>query len=148
MDTASHAAVRAGRLSHPDTRQAFSKMKKFVIVYGALGLAVFTVVVLLSINGDKVSSFMWGRASGVFASAVVTYWLIGLAARGSRAAYIRVRIISVVVPIAIVVIDSIILGALPAWFIAMQVVGALVLLPTAFIINRSELRAAFAKQAR
>jgi hypothetical protein len=74
----------------------------------------------------------------------VTYWLTGLASRGSRSAYLRVRLVSVVVPTAIVAID-LIPGALPPWFIALQVAGALALAPTAFIVNSRELRAGFPK---
>jgi hypothetical protein len=66
-----------------------------------------------------------------------------LAAKGSRPAYLRVRIISVVVPIAVVVID--ITGALPLWFAVLQIAGAVALAPMAFIVNRSVLRAAFPK---
>lgn len=127
--------------------RAFGAVRKFVAAYGALSVAVLAVVVILSVNGGEVTSFMWGRTGGMFASAVVTYWLTVLAARGTRWAYTRVRIISVIVPIAIVAVDSI-PGALPPWFVAMQIAGALTLVPTAFIVNRSELRAAFPKRAR
>ncbi|MBT2224365.1 hypothetical protein [Nonomuraea sp. NEAU-A123] len=102
------------------------------------------MVVILSVTGREVTSFMWGRTGGIFASGVVTYWLAVLASRGAGWAYVRVRIISVIVPIAIIAIDSI-PGALPPWFIAMQVAGALTLVPAAFIVNRSELSAAFPK---
>jgi len=124
------------------TQQAFGKVKKLVTAYGALSVAVLAVVVVLSVEGREVTSFMWGRTAGMFASAAVTYWLTVLAARGARWAYVRVRIICVLVPIAIIAIDSI-PGALPLWFVATQVAGALPLVPAAFIVNRSGLRAAF-----
>jgi hypothetical protein len=53
-----------------------------------------------------------------------------------------VRVICVAVPIAIAAIDSL-SGALPLWFITMQIAGAISLVPAAFIVSRSELRAAF-----
>lgn len=93
-------------------------MKKPVAAYGALSVAVLIVVVIISVMGREVTSFMWGRTGGMFASAVVTYWLTVLASRGARGAYVRVRIISVIVPIAIIAIDGI-PGALPPWFVAM-----------------------------
>ena len=55
------------------------------------------------------------------------------------------RIISVVVPIAVVALDSI-PGALPLWFAALQIAGALAL-PAAFIANGRKLRSAFPKNA-
>lgn len=126
------------------TREAFATVKKSVAAYGAFGVAVLVVVVVLSVRGREVTSFMWGRAGGMFGSAVVTYWLTVLASRGARWAYVRVRLICVIVPVAIVATDSI-PGALPPWFVAMQVAGALALAPAAFVVNRSRLRAAFAK---
>lgn len=88
---------------------------------------------------------MWGRTGGVLASAVAAYWLTARAARGSRSAFLRVRIISPVAPVAPVAIIAIDLvpGVLPPWFIAMQITGALVLTPAAFLVNGSALRSAF-----
>ncbi|OMI33321.1 hypothetical protein [Streptomyces sparsogenes] len=114
------------------------------MAYGSFSVAVLAVVVVRSVMGREVTSFMWGRAGGMFASAVVAYWLTVVASRGARWAYIRVRVIAVVVPIAIVAIDSI-PGALPLWFVVPQIAGALALAPAAFIVNRPELRAAFPK---
>ncbi|WP_158883362.1 hypothetical protein [Amycolatopsis anabasis] len=140
MATTNHTT--ATRHDHPRTR--LGKVQKFVLAYGALAVVVLIAVVLLSIAGKEVTSFMWGRTGGVLASAVATYWLTVLAARGSRSAFLRVRVISVVVPIAIIAID-LIPGALPPWFIALQIAGALTLAPAAFIVNGSGLRAAFPK---
>ncbi|MFF4952695.1 hypothetical protein ACWC2K_03020 [Streptomyces chattanoogensis] len=147
METIQHTTAEAGRLNHPHTQQAFGMVKKCVAGYGALGVVVLLVDVILSATGHTVSSFMWGRTGGVLASAVVAYWLTGLAARGSRAAYLRVRIISVVAPVAIVAIDSI-PGALPPWFIVLQIAGAVILAPAAFFANGSGLRAAFPKRSK
>ncbi|MFD1542403.1 hypothetical protein [Nonomuraea guangzhouensis] len=144
METPDRTTAEAGYVNHPHTQQAFGKVKRFVAVYGAFSVAVLIVIVILSVTGREVTSFMWGRTGGMFASAVVTYWLAVLASRGARWAYVRVRIISVIVPIAIIAIDGI-PGALPLWFVALQVAGALALVPAAFIVNRSELRAAFPK---
>lgn len=132
METTSHTAAEA----------AFGTVRKFVAAYGALSVAVLVVDVVLSVAGKEVTSFMWGRTGGVLASAVVAYWLTGVAARGSRSAFLRVRIISTVAPVAILAID-LIPGVLPPWFVAMQIAGALVLTPAAFLTNGPALRAAF-----
>ncbi|GAA3306128.1 hypothetical protein GCM10020219_002100 [Nonomuraea dietziae] len=58
----------------------------------------------------------------MLASAAVTYWLTVVTARGARWAYVRVRIISIVIPFAIIAIAAV-----------------------AFIVNGSSLRAAFSK---
>ncbi|MET1071342.1 MAG: hypothetical protein ABWY11_01720 [Umezawaea sp.] len=125
-----------------DTRPAFRTAKALVAAYGGLSAVVFTAVVILSTTGHEVTPFMWGRAGGVLVSAVVTYWLTVVAARGARWAYVRLRIISVVVPIAIVVIDLVADG-LPTWFVVLQIACALAIGATAFIVNGSRLRGAF-----
>ncbi|MEU5638994.1 hypothetical protein [Streptomyces milbemycinicus] len=144
MATTDRTTATTDHVTRPDTRRAFDTVKKLVMVYGAFSVAVLVVVVVLSVMGREVTSFMWGRTGGMFASAVVTYWLTVVASRGARWAYIRVRIIAVVVPIAVIAIDSV-PGALPLWFVVLQIAGALALAPSAFIVNRRELRAAFPK---
>jgi hypothetical protein len=130
--------------STPYVQNAFQKVKTLVAVYGAFSATVLITVVILAITGQQVNSFMWGRAAGMFASAIVTYWLTTQAAQGKRWAHIRVRLISVIVPIAVIALDSI-PGALPLWFIVLQVAGALAFLPAAFIMNRPSMRAAAPK---
>ncbi|SHG86229.1 hypothetical protein [Streptoalloteichus hindustanus] len=142
METANSTA--AAHVNHSHIQQAFDRAKKFIGVYGVFSALVLVLVILFSVMGRDVTSFMWGRAGGVLASALISYWLAGRAARGARSAYLRVRIISVVAPIAIIAIDSI-PGALPPWFAVMQIGGAIALLPATFIINRPDIRAAFPK---
>jgi hypothetical protein len=129
-------------LTHPGTQRAFGKAKIFIAAYGALSAAVLITVAILAITGHTVTSFMWGRSAGVLASAAVTYWLTVLAARGARGAYLRVRVISIVMPLAIVGVD-LIPGATTAWFAMLQATCALAIAAAAFIVNGSRLRAAF-----
>lgn len=62
-------------------------------------------------------------------------WLVGRAGRGSGLAITRLRVISSILPIAIVVVDFI-PGVAPTWYAVLQGVGALVLLPVAVITWR------------
>ncbi|MEU0569769.1 hypothetical protein ABZ297_30930 [Nonomuraea sp. NPDC005983] len=142
METTTHTTAEAAPLDHPRTRRAFGKVKILVAAYGALSAAVLITVAILAINDQTVTSFMWGRSAGVLASAAVTYWLTVLASRGARWAYLRVRIISIIMPPAIIAID-LIPGILPAWFVMMQAACALAIAAAAFIVNGSRLRAAF-----
>ncbi|MGW7555585.1 hypothetical protein [Streptomyces rimosus] len=136
--------AEATAVGQAPAQRAFRTAKNFIGAYGALSTAVLLTVVVLAATGHEVTSFMWGRSAGVLASAAVAYWLTVLAARGARWAYLRVRFISVVMPVVIVAID-LIPGALPVWFIAMQAVCALAIGATAFIANGSVLRVAFPK---
>ncbi|MFI6048551.1 hypothetical protein ACIBCO_00510 [Streptomyces violascens] len=141
METTARTATAAAR---PHIQLSFHKAKLIVAAYGALSAVVLLAVVIRALTGHTVSSFMWGRAGGVPASAAVTYWLTAVAAQGKRWAYVRVRVISVVVPIAIVAVD--VIGGLPGWFVAMQVVCALTIGATAFVVNGPDVRAAFPKR--
>ncbi|MBB5776631.1 hypothetical protein [Nonomuraea jabiensis] len=125
--------------------ESFGKVKILVAAYGALSAAVLATVAVLAIGDQTVTSFMWGRSAGVLASAAVTYWLTVLAARGARWAYLRVRVISIVMPVAIVAVDMI-PGICPMWFAMMQAVCALAVAAAAFVVNGSGLRAAFPKE--
>ncbi|MGW1864972.1 hypothetical protein ACWCPS_05375 [Streptomyces mauvecolor] len=144
METTAHTTSAAAHIAHPRHQRTFRKAKLIVAAYGALSSVVLLTVVIRALTGHTVSSFMWGRSGGVLASAAVTYWLTVIAAQGKRWAYVRVRVVSVVVPIAIVAVD--IIGGLPGWFVAMQVVCALTIGATAFVVNGSDVRAAFPKQ--
>ncbi|MFI0904197.1 hypothetical protein ACH4TE_11680 [Streptomyces sioyaensis] len=145
METNTHTTAGAGRLDPPRTRQAFGTVRTLVAAYGALSVAVLATVAVLALNEQAVTSFMWGRSAGVFASAAVTYWLTARAARGARWAYLRVRIISCVMPPAIIAID-VLPGTLPTWFILLQATCALAIGAAAFPLNGSRLRAAFVKK--
>ncbi len=142
METTNHTTAEAAHLNHPRTQRAFGKAKTLVAAYGALSAAVLITVAILAISGRTVTSFMWGRSAGVLASAAVIYWLTVLASRGARWAYLRVRIISVIMPFVIIAVDMF-PGICPAWFAMMQAACALALAAAAFISNGSTLRAAF-----
>ncbi|MFF1648550.1 hypothetical protein [Streptomyces sp. NPDC058240] len=65
-----------------------------------------------------------------------------LASRGARWAHLRIRIISIVMPLGIVAVDMI-PGVCPAWFAVMQAACTLAIAAAAFVINGSALRAVF-----
>ena len=149
--TAPHTATghpapgHPGSHSHSRSRSRdFSRAKLLVAAYGALSAAVLVTVALLKASDHPVTAFMWGRSGGVLASAAVMYWLLNAAARGARWAFVRMRVLTVVMPLAIVAID-VIPGTLPVWFILLQGVCALALVVAAFVVNGAGLRAAFPK---
>ncbi|MEU8682585.1 hypothetical protein [Streptomyces sp. NPDC048611] len=144
MKTTGRTTVGSAPLHHPPVQRALGTTRSLLGAYGALSAVVFTAVAVLALSGRAVTPFMWGRAAGVLGSAVVTYWLAVRASRGARWAYVRVRVISVVVPFVIIGIDTV-PGVLPAWFVMMQAACALALGASAFLVNGSRLRAAFPK---
>ncbi|WP_377272959.1 hypothetical protein [Peterkaempfera sp. SMS 1(5)a] len=144
MKTADRTVIESTHRTPVPVRRAFDRTRMLVAAYGALSTAVLVTVVIRAIAGQEVTSFMWGRSAGVLVSAAASYWLTGLAARGARWAYVRVRIISIVMPFVIIGIDTI-PGLLPAWFIVMQAICAAALAAAAFVVNGPRLRAAFPK---
>ncbi|MEW9531274.1 hypothetical protein [Microbispora sp. NPDC049125] len=138
----SHTMAEAAHLNHPDTQRAFGKVRTLTVAYGAIGAAVLVTVVVLASTGHTMTGFVWSRAAGLFASAAVTYWMTALASKGRRWAYLRLRIISIAVPVALIAMDMI-PGILPVWFVVMQAGAALVIAAAAFVVNGSRLRAAF-----
>ncbi|MEU5241516.1 hypothetical protein ACH4UR_20020 [Streptomyces lydicus] len=142
--TAASTTAGAARLHHPATRRTFRKVKILAAAYAALSAAVLLTVAVLASTGHTVTSFMWGRSGGILASAAVVCWMTVLASRGARWAYLRVRVLSVVMPIAIVTVD-LIPGVCPLWFALAQATCALPLAAAAFLSNGAELRATFPK---
>lgn len=146
METAYYITARPSRLDRPRGRHAFGTVRRLVAVHGTLSALVFMTIASLAVIDHTVTSFMWGRSAGVLASAAVIYWLTLLASKGARWAYLRVRILSSLMPIVIVAVDAV-PGVCPAWFAGIQAVCALPLAGAAFISYGSGLRAAFPKSS-
>lgn len=124
-----------------DVQQTLGMVQKLVVSYGVVGTLVLSTDIVVALTGKQPTSFMWGRTGGVLASAVVIYWLTGRAAQGSRPAFLRLRTLAMVLPVVTIALDLV--PSLPAWFVTMQIAGALVLALAALVINRTHLRAAF-----
>ncbi len=130
-------------LDHPRTRSAFRGVLVLVGCY--LGLCVLTLVaaVLLRNHHDLVTDAVWVRGTIVLASAILTLLFARGAARGSRRAYLRLRIVTAVMVVAIAVIVSL-PGLFPMWMRIEQVGCGLLLLGTVVIVNGRRLRALYA----
>ncbi|MDQ0936666.1 hypothetical protein [Streptomyces turgidiscabies] len=134
----------AGDLNDPTTREAFETVKKCVKLFGAVCGIVLATTAVVAVLGGEVTAFMWVRGGILLAMAPVILRLTASAAQGSRSSFERVRILTTVLPIAIIVVD-LIPGLCPGWYAAMQAIGALGLLGAAVITRRAPLRSAFAK---
>ncbi|MGW7534089.1 hypothetical protein [Amycolatopsis sp. NPDC054798] len=129
-------------IERPVVQRPFGLVKGLVVAYGTMGVAVFGTIVALAVADGTATSFMWTRSALVPVSAVIVYWLVSLAAKGSNRAYQRARLISIVAPIALVGVD-LIPGACPFWFLLLQTACAVVLAAAAVPLVR--LRATFPK---
>jgi hypothetical protein len=107
-----------------------------------VSIAMEAVLVVQSIAGSPVDGAVWTRCSLVLASSIVLLLLTIAAVRGSRAAWRRLRIISPIVVIAVIVIVSI-PGFLPDWVRLEQAVCGALVLPAAIILNLPRTAALF-----
>jgi hypothetical protein len=119
-----------------------------LLVGGYLGLSVLTLaaIVLLRDDPDVVTAAVWVRATIVVASAALLATFSARAARGSRGAYLRLRIASALMLVAIVVIIAV-PGDFPLWLKVEQGVCGLFLAGVVLIANGARVRSEFAVRA-
>jgi hypothetical protein len=137
------AAPSHADLNHPRSLRAFRGVK--LLAGGYLGISVLTLVavVLLRDHHSIVTSAVWVRGTIVVASAALTFALTFAAARGSRGAYRRLRLVSGAMVVAIVVIIAL-PGTFPLWMKIEQGVCGLILIGVALVVNGRHLRSVFA----
>jgi hypothetical protein len=121
----------------------FRTVKALVATYLGISVATLVAVVVLRDDATMVNSAVWTRTIIVLASALFTLSCVVRAARGSRKAFLRLRLVSGVMTIAIAVIISL-PGTFPAWLKIEQGVCGLLLLAVVALVNGRALRSAFA----
>ncbi|GAA2064595.1 hypothetical protein GCM10009801_09340 [Streptomyces albiaxialis] len=130
-------------LTDPRTRAAFRGVKRLVGAYAALSVATVAVAVLLRDHHDLVTDAVWIRGVAVAVSSLAMCLFVARAARGSRPAFRRMRIICVAMVVAIAVIVAL-PGAFPVWMRVEQAVCGLFLLPVLVLTGRGRLAELFA----
>jgi hypothetical protein len=131
------------QLGHPRTRGAFRAVKVLVGGYLAICVATVVAVVVLRDHRAVVTDAVLVRTTLVTLSALLTAAFTVRAARGSRRGYLRLRIVTGVMVVAIAVIAAL-PGAFPVWFRIEQAVCGLLLLGVVLIVNGRHLRGLFA----
>jgi hypothetical protein len=129
-------------VEHPRSAAALRSVQ--LLVAGYLGISVLTLIAIIALrnHASMVNDAVWTRGTIVVASAVLTFLFARSAARGSRRGYLRLRIVSAVMLVAIVVIISL-PGVFPLWMKAEQAVCGLLLLGVALLVNGKHLRSVF-----
>ena len=143
MNTRTSYAPADERVEHPGTQKAFRIVRHLVVGY--LTISALTVVAIVVMRNDaaRVNSAVWTHGIVVVASALLTYMLTVRASAGARRPYLRLRIISIVMPAAMVVIIAL-PGTFPLWMKIEQGVCGLLLIGVAFLVNGKHLRSSFA----
>jgi len=135
------SSMNIARKDQPRTAAALRTVRLLVGGYLALSVLTFVAVVLLR-DTAAVNDAVWVRSSIVVASAALTTLFAARAARGSTRAFLRLRIISAVMVVAIVIIIAL-PGTFPLWLKIEQGVCGLLLLGVTVLLNGRELRAAY-----
>jgi hypothetical protein len=131
-------------LSRPRVQAAFRGTKILVGVYFAISLLTFVAIVLLRHHTAVVNDAVWIRGTIVAATSLLAFSFAVRAARGSRSAFLRLRIFSAVMVVVIAAIIAL-PGTFPGWMKIEQGVCGLVLIGVVRLVNGKHLRAVFAR---
>jgi cytochrome bd-type quinol oxidase subunit 2 len=122
--------------------QALRGTKVLVTAYLALCVLTLIFAAVFHDNATIVTDAVWVRATIVTLSAVLTFLFARSAARGSKRGYLRLRIVSAVMVVAIAVIIAL-PGLFPTWMRVEQGVCGLLLLSVVVVINGRRVRSRF-----
>ena len=130
-----------------DTARAFRPVKRLVSGYAALSVGTLAAIALLRDHTGIVNSAVWTRGIIVVLSSLLMLRFTARAARGASRAYLRLRIVSAVMVVAIAVIVAL-PGTFPVWMKIEQSACGLLLIGVVALINRSRVRSLFASDGR
>lgn len=125
-----------------------NEMTQLKVLVGAyLGVAVLTLAAIFALRDHHgvVNDAVWVRGTIVVASSALMFLFVVRIARGSRAAWRRVRILAAIMVVAIAAIVAL-PGPFPAWMKIDQVVCGLILLGVNVLVNGAHMRARFASR--
>lgn len=127
-------------------RAAFRPAVILVTAFLAISAAMMAFLAVATSIGIGIDIAIWIRCSLVFGSAIVLLVFTVGTSRGSRASWIRLRIVSPIIVVAVIVIVSI-PGFLPDWVRIEQAVCGLLVLPVAIMANLPRMAAHFPRHA-
>ena len=129
---------------HPRSASALRSVQLLILGYVAISVLTLVAIIALRNHTTVVNDAVRVRATIVVASSLLTFAFARSAARGSRRGYLRLRIVSAVMLVAIVVIIAL-PDTFPLWMKAEQAVCGLLLLAVALLVNGKHLRSVFTK---
>ncbi|WP_067139373.1 hypothetical protein [Microtetraspora malaysiensis] len=103
--------------------------------YAAVSLLTLVAMIVFRHDATMVTEAVWVRGTIVAAGSLLTLFFAVRAARGDRRMVLRLRIVTAIMLVAIVVIITL-PGMFPFWFKLEQGVCGLLLLPVVVQINR------------
>ena len=126
-------------------RTAFRNTKRLVAGYLAISVLTLIAIVAMRHHAAIVNEAVWVRGTIVVVSASLTFLFTVRAAAGSRRAFLRLRLISAVMVVAIAAIIAL-PGTFPVWMKLEQGVCGLLLLGVVALVNGRHLRSVYDAQ--
>jgi uncharacterized membrane protein len=123
----------------------FRNIRRLVLGYFGISVLALVAIVIRRNDAADVNSAVWTRAIIVILTALLMMRFIARASAGSRAAFRRLRIVSIITPVAIAIIIAL-PGLFPSWMKIEQGVCALVMAAVAVLANSRQLRGSFAAE--
>ncbi|MFD4763293.1 hypothetical protein ACFWOJ_31920 [Streptomyces sp. NPDC058439] len=118
----------------------YGRVRALFVTVLAISIATLGIAALIGGNAA-----VWIRSIIVTAIAAVLISLAGKASRGSRAAYLRMRLMSTVAPLAMMIIIALPHDGFPIWMKVEQAVVGVLLLAVAVMVGRKDVRQAYPK---
>jgi hypothetical protein len=123
-------------------RESLVMVRKCIGIFVVASAVVLAIVAAKALGHSSVNTFMWVRSAILLAIALGLSRFAVRASNGARGAYDRLRLVSLVLPVAIVVVD-LIPGVCPSWYAAVQGASTISLIAVAVITRREPLRSTF-----
>jgi hypothetical protein len=133
----------ASRAAAADPARVFRPVKRLVRGYAALSVGTLVAIALLRNHTGVVNSAVWTRGVIVVLSSLLMLRFTTRAARGAGRSYLRLRIVSAVMVVAIVVIVAL-PGTFPVWMKVEQSACGVLLIGVVALVNRPSVRRMFA----
>ncbi|MEV5960720.1 hypothetical protein AB0L70_03095 [Kribbella sp. NPDC051952] len=130
---------------HPRSAGALRNVQLLTAAYLTLSVLTLIAIIALRNHAAIVNDAVWVRGTIVVASSLLTFAFARRAARGSRRGFLRLRLVSGIMLVAIVVIIAL-PGTFPVWLKCEQAVCGLLLLGVALLVNGRHLRSVFTGQ--
>jgi hypothetical protein len=132
---ADHATTGAAAAAASRLQEAFKPIKLLLACYLGLALLGLATTFVLRDHAELVNTAVWVRGSIVLATSALMYRFGVMAARGSRVAFRRLAVASIIVPLAIVVLIAL-PDPFPLWMKVQQGMCAVVVATVAVLVNR------------
>ncbi|WP_438485483.1 hypothetical protein [Streptomyces sp. S186] len=136
--------IAEDRLNDESVRQAFRRTKRLVGCYVGLSVLTLIAIILLRDHPDIATDAAWVRVIIVVATSLLMTSFAARASRGHSKSFLRLRLASGIMVVAIAVIVAL-PGAFPVWLRIEQAVCGILLLGVVTRVNGKTLRSVFAK---